>query len=602
LLYFSGTNNLLPAKDNVLTFLIYSLAFVVIVLLPSLFLYRQQRKYLVFIDVFLTVFLLADTVYLRFYNTLPVLNLIGSTGLLVKQVPSIIKLFNPSDLFYLSDFLLLIFILLFSKKIVGIKKLIPTIRKVKHKFAITLTLVVFLLATLVLANDTQQKLPYLYGQISENKVVAKNIGVFGAHALDISRNFQFSSRKLTPEGTNEVFANLDKFRFKSEINKYTGLAEGKRIIMIQVESLNNALIGSEIDGQEITPNLNLLAKNSNYFNNHNFVIGAGGTSDTDFCVNTSIYPIVDSSVFVKYARDNFTSLEKELKKTGYENYAYHANSRGYWNRDVAFSSLGFDEFFAEDNYKKGLNLNMGLSDMDFVSQTFEIIKSKPANSFHYLITLTSHFSFELPDMQKTLSLKKGLFTSLSSDYLQSMHYTDGALGDLMSKLKREGIYEDTLIVLYGDHSAKYDVLRLDSGVIDPHTEAGKYVPLMIKLPSQDTGKIITTPSSHLDIMPTILNLSGASPASPMLGTDLFSERQSSYFTSSNENNFESILMDNYKYLTTNKSSTCSKNDEGIYTNVSLSDCSVILDKRNTIQNTVNKLVKYNLFEDYLKQN
>ncbi|MEI7690394.1 MAG: LTA synthase family protein [bacterium] len=564
--------------------------------------YKHQRKYLVFVDVLLTVFLLSDAVYLRFYNTLPVLNLIGSTGLLIKQIPSILKLFNPTDLFYIFDFFILLFILIFSRKIVVFKKLIPITHKVLPRFVVGFTLLVFLLATLILAHDSQQKLPYLYGQISENKVVAKNIGVFGAHAIDVSRNFDYFSKKLTQTEKNEVFANIDKFRSKNELNKYTGLAKGKRVVMIQVESLNNALIDASVDGQEITPNLNKLTKSSNYYNNHTFTIGAGGTSDTDFSVNTSIYPLLDSSIFVKYGRDNFTSLEKELKSIGYQNYAYHANSRGYWNRNTVFTSLGFDKFYAEDNYVKGMNLNMGLNDKDFLNQAFDIVKSKPVNSFHYIITLTSHFSFDLPDNQKTLSLNNGDFTNLSANYLQSMRYTDTALGNLIDNLKKENIYDDALIVLYGDHTAKYDAMELDTGTIDPNTEAGKSVPLLIKLPSQNSGKIVSTPSSHLDIMPTILNLVGTSPASPMFGRDLFGDQQSSYFTSSNENNFESILMDNYRYLSTDKSTSCKKNIQGKLTKVSLSDCSSILDKRNTIQNTVNKLVKYNLFDEYLKQN
>lgn len=602
LLFFANDNSLLPFPEVALSFMAYNLIFVGILLLPALFLYKNQRKYLLTIDILLTVMLLADSAYLRFYNTLPVLGLVGSTGLLVKQVSSIAKLFNFSDIIYLLDFIFILSVFFLSKKISLLKKLIPTIHKFKPKVAIFIALIVLILMSLVLARDSQARLPYLYGHISENKVVAKNIGVFGAHAIDISRNFEIFSRSLTQEEKNKVFYNIDKYRQKPTLNKFSGVAKDKRIIMIQFESLNNALIGAKIDGQEITPNLNQLAKSSSHFNSHNFVIGAGGTSDTDFCINTSLYPIVDSSVFVKHARDNFTSLEKELTTAGYKNYAYHANSRGYWNRDIAFKSLGFDEFFAEDDYKTGLNLNMGLSDKDFFNQSFDIIRSKPVKSFHYLITLTSHFSFELPDSEKHLLLKRGAFSSLSADYLQSIHYTDSALGDFINKLRSENIYQDSLIVLYGDHSAKYDVLRLDSSIIDPNTESGKYVPLMIKLPNQENGEVITTPSSHLDIMPTILNLSGASPVSPMFGIDLFSGKPSSYFTSSNENNFESILMDNYKYLTTDKSSTCSKEEEGSYVEVNPSDCSTIIDKRNIIQNNMNKLIKYNLFDDYLKQN
>ncbi|MEI6267081.1 MAG: LTA synthase family protein [bacterium] len=599
ILIFSKFNWIWPTNDILLTFIIYNLLATAILLSPALFLYKQQIKYLFFIDIFVSFVLIIDSVYLSYFSTLPVVSLMGSTGQLTDLIPSLVKLLSPIEIFYVADFIIIIGLKLFFKKRFVLDAVLLGKDKIGYKKALLFIVIILLSLTALLAYDSKDKLPRLYNLIGENKLIAKNLGVFGAHIVDISRNFVDIFNTLSPEQKTEALNKLSTYTVKPIPNNFTGVAKGKKVIMIQVEALNNFFVGAKANGQEITPNLNKLAANSKYFTEHIFTLGAGSTSDADFSTNTSIYPLLDSSTFVKYGNDDFTSLEKELKKVGYLTNAYHANSRGYWNRTTAFKSLGFDNFYAQENYKKGENISMGLEDKSFFEQSLNYITKEPAKSFDYLITLSSHYAFEMPVKYQKLNLESDQFTTLDANFLQSINYADSSLGAFIDGLKRDKIYDDSLIVVYGDHTAKYDPMTLDGVKIDPETEIGKRVPLIIKLPNQVNGEIISKPSSHLDIMPTILNLVGVSATSPMFGRDLFGENKPQYYTSSFVSNFESIVMDGYKYLSNGVSSTCNNISDN--TSVDVAKCDGISKKRDDIQNTVNNLIKHNLFNDYLKQ-
>jgi phosphoglycerol transferase MdoB-like AlkP superfamily enzyme len=303
----------------------------------------------------------------------------------------------------------------------------------------------------------------------------------------------------------------------------TGTAQNKRVIMIQVESLANFPIGNSINGQEITPNLNTLLGDSHYFTDHRYVIGAGHTSDTDFVVNSSIYPLYDSSAFVRYGRDNFSGLPEVVGDSGYTTAAYHAYNRSFWNRDAAFNSLGYQRFYAAESYPRGTTYNInGLNDQSFLQKTLDYLEKEPENSLNFIITLSSHFPYKMDSNSSTLSLEGQNIPKVAGDYFQSIHYTDMAIGEFIEGLKNKGLYDDTLILIYGDHNAPYvEGFSIGDFVYDPYSLEGLRIPLIIKTPNQTTGLTHNKATTTLDIAPTILDLLGLKTDMPMFGESLF---------------------------------------------------------------------------------
>ena len=352
---------------------------------------------------------------------------------------------------------------------------------------------------------------------------SNNYGVLAAHGIDVARFIREETTSLSSKDKNALNSWVNNNRQKQTTDSLTGVAKGKNVIIIQIESLGGFVINQKIDGKEITPNLNVLAKSSQYFPNDRFIIGEGHTSDTDFVVNSSYFPLDDAAVFVRFGHDNFTSLPKTLITNGYSADAYHGFNRNFWNRNVALKSLGYQKFYAADNYPKGFDINMGLNDGTFLSKTAEYIKNQPKPSFSYAITLSSHVPFSTNEQTDKLGVDKNKYPDQVGGYLDDINYTDSMLGNFFDKLKSEGLYDDSLILVYGDHTPVLPAFSAGTINYDPNSVQEKEVPLTIKLPNETVGETHPEQGTHLDIMPTILDLLGIKTNQLMFGQSLFAE-------------------------------------------------------------------------------
>nr|WP_269448157.1 LTA synthase family protein [Lentibacillus sp. JNUCC-1] len=163
-----------------------------------------------------------------------------------------------------------------------------------------------------------------------------------------------------------------------------GADKDKNLLIIQVESLQNFVMALTVNGQEITPTINELAKNSLYFNNFFQQIGSGNTSDAEFMMNTSIYPIGEIPTSKQIEGKTIPSLPRTLNEEGYTTSTFHAHEITYWNRDKMYPALGFDEWFAMDFYGEEDIVGFGPSDGHFYK--------KPSNSWRNIQKMNLHFT------------------------------------------------------------------------------------------------------------------------------------------------------------------------------------------------------------------
>lgn len=263
---------------------------------------------------------------------------------------------------------------------------------------------------------------------------------------------------------------------KNETNKYTGIFEGKNLLVIHAESIQNFLIDLEINGQEITPNLNKLAKKSLYFDNFYPQITTGTSSDTEFTFETGLLPSTSGITFVSYYDRKYESLANIFKNKGYYTFSMHANDGDYWNRNAMYKTFGYDKFYSKDSFviTEDDIIGLGLSDKEFFKQATILlndIKESKEPFYGKIITLTNHSPFDQIDKYGNLDLTmsyeytnekgktvKNTFNYLEGremgNYLKSAHYADAALGELFILLDENDILNNTVIVLYGDHDAR----------------------------------------------------------------------------------------------------------------------------------------------------
>lgn len=339
---------------------------------------------------------------------------------------------------------------------------------------------------------------------------------------------------------NEFYENRDD---KVKKNEYTNLFKGKNVIAIHAESMQQVLMNMKINGQEITPNLNRLISEGLYFDNFYSQVSFGTSSDTEFTMATSLLPVSSGTVFINYSNREYASFYKELKKDGYYIFSMHANTGDFWNRNIMHQKLGYDKFYDKASYKIDEQIGFGLSDRSFITQSVDYIKEINKEHKKYygtLITLSNHTPFDYDElfgefpvtMTKNGKTYPYLTDTKLGNYFVSAHYADAQLGLLVELLEKEGLMDDTIIMIYGDHDARistsnwsrlynYDYKTDDElDEDDPNykeldyywQEINRKVPLIIwtndKSVQQKYGKTISTAMGMYDVAPTLGNMLG----------------------------------------------------------------------------------------------
>lgn len=311
-----------------------------------------------------------------------------------------------------------------------------------------------------------------------------------------------------------------------------GLAEGRHLFMVQVESMQNFVIGKSVGGQEVTPNMNALLGESTYFSNVFQQIGAGTTSDAEWITNTGLYAEGMAPTVNSLNGTAVPSLARILKAEGYGSATYHADEITFWNRDVLYPVLGFDETFSIEEIPEIEQVGFGPSDevlIDFALGELSRQLDTYGKVYENIVMMTSHTPFVLPEEMQYLQLPEEYEGTHLGHYLQSMRYADEQIGKLVDELKAQGLYDESLIVIFGDHSgihgsplAEEDAVLLQDFLGHPYSMKERLtVPLLMTGGGLFEEIEMSRLGGQVDIMPTVLALLGVESEAPLMGHNLF---------------------------------------------------------------------------------
>ncbi|MEW8957296.1 LTA synthase family protein, partial [Clostridium sp.] len=464
-----------------------------------------------FLNVLLTIIYIGDIWYYRSNHSFLNYHMLSYTSNLDNLGESVFAMARPVDILFVIDIFLIIFL-----SIRNIEKYRDFKRDLKG------FLLLFIVPTLYLTY-AHYKID-IYGKAYENQFLFRkawaqnqtmtNLTPIGYHIYDLYDFYKESKPYvLTEEEKKEA---EDWIKNKNENipdNEYKGMFKGKNLIVLQVESLENFIIGQSINGQEITPNLNKIIKNSFYFNNFHEQTHNGTTSDGELITNTSVLPVRSGATFFRYPTNTYeNSLPNIMKRMGYKTLAAHPDKGSYWNWLQSLKSIGFDECLDSSKFNQDHMIGLGLSDESFLKQLSEVIEKQPEPFFNFSITLTSHTPFSLPEEDKELTLPTELNDHMVGKFMQTARYTDKHIGLFLDELDKKGILDNTVVVIYGDHEGvnKFfgdEVKNIENG--EPWFQGNDLrVPLIIY--SKDLqGKTIETLGGQVDTLPTLAYLFGA---------------------------------------------------------------------------------------------
>lgn len=332
----------------------------------------------------------------------------------------------------------------------------------------------------------------------------------GYHGFDLFY-YTGSEIDLTDSDIEEIKNWFSYNNENLEDNKYAGYLEGKNLIAIQVESLENFVINQKVYGQEITPTLNKLLSNSLYFDNIYEQNNSGTSSDADLLVNTSIFPLRSYTTFPTYPWTTYNSLPKLLNNKGYTTISTHAELPGSWNWAEPHVMFEADKLWDINEFEEDEIIGPGLSDESYLTQLANKLKDESEPFYTFVATVTSHGPFEIPDDKKYLDLPEELSNNILGDYFQSIRYTDEAIKIFLQELDKNGQLENTVIMIYGDHCGVhkfYEDLIVDAPLEgDWWKDNEKKIPLII-YNKEIEAETISKAGGQIDFLPTIAYLLG----------------------------------------------------------------------------------------------
>lgn len=525
-----------------------------------LFKVNKQYYYLAVLMFLNTFVCTVNAIYYSWYSSFASFSLLSALGQVGEVGDAVLAKLKVIYFIYLIPFGLFIYINSRLNK----KDYFSYMRKIeKGKIMFVSTLVIStILLVLNMAMVSKGSYSSLQKQWNRESIV-KSFGIVIYQGNDL---FQTSYSKMNSLfGYDEAARKFVDYYNNREVeesdNKYTGMFEGKNVIMMHLESMMTFFVDLKINGVEITPNLNKLTKEGLYFSNFYPEISVGTSSDTEFTVNTSLLPVSSGTVFVSYYNREYVSLEKLLSDKGYYTFSMHGNKASMWNRNKMHPSLGYKDMYFEDKYDIDEVVGLGLSDHSFYKQIMPIlteIENKNTNYMGTIITLSNHTPFndlehypELDLTYKTTKLNEetGVEEEVVYDYLEgtklgnyikSAHYADVALGEFFDSINNSDVMKNTVFVMYGDHDAKlnrsefnrYYNYNFETGEIkssdDPtyinydyyQNELNRKTPLIIWSKNKKLRTEIKYPMGMIDVLPTISNMLGIKNVFA-LGHDIF---------------------------------------------------------------------------------
>ncbi|MDM5230486.1 LTA synthase family protein [Lysinibacillus pakistanensis] len=492
------------------------------------FLFRGKRKYtsLVIIYTLMSILLYANIVYYRFFSdfiTLPTLSQTQNFGDLGGSVLSLLK---PYDILFFVD-VFVMFYLRFSRKI---KK---ETNRVGYKKAITIIAFALVVSILNLGLAETNR-PQLLTRGFDRNYIVKYLGMYNYTIYDSVETMKASSQRALADSSDitEVI-NYTKSNYAKPNAKYFGAAKGMNVIYLHLESFQNFLINYKLNGEEVTPFLNSLTKDKNtmYFDNFFHQTGQGKTSDAEFMLENSLFGLPQGSAYITKAQNTYQAAPSILKDYGYTSAVFHGNNGSFWNRNVIYKSFGYDKFFDASYYNTdslGDMAEYGVLDKPFFEQSQSLLSSLPQPFYTKLITVGNHYPYKMD--QNLVTIDKANTGDPSVDnYFQTARYADEAIEQVFNQLKELGLYDNTMIVLYGDHYGISDnhntaMEQVIGKEITPYESANlQRVPLFIHVPGMQGGTDHTY-GGQTDLLPTVLHLLGIDTQKfVQFGSDLLSE-------------------------------------------------------------------------------
>lgn len=519
--------------------IINPIATTLLLLSVGLYVRRKKPAYITMMVIYfiMTVLLFSNAVYYREFTDFITINTMLGAGKVASGLgESAIKLFRPYDILYWLDFILLVFALA-TKRI----KMDETPVRARMAFAFSTLAVMIFSGNLFLAESDR---PELLTRTFSRDYLVKYLGINAFTVYDGVQTYKTTQVRAQASATDmDEVAEYVKGHYAKPNDQYFGLAKGRNVIYIHLESTQQFLIDYKLKDEngvehEVMPFINSLYHSNSTFSFSNFFhqVKAGKTSDSETLFENSLFGLNQGALFTQLGGKNtFEAAPNILKQTqGYTSAVFHGNSGTFWNRNETYKRLGYDYFFDASYYNvtEDNSFQYGLNDKPFFQQSVKYLEHLQQPFYTKFIAVSNHYPYsQLSGDETGFPLAQTKDETINS-YFSTANYMDTAVHEFFDYLKQSGLYDNSIIILYGDHYGISNARNKELAQLlgkDRETWSNfdnaqvQRVPYMIHIPGMNKGKIIDTYGGQVDALPTLLHLLGVDTQNYIqLGQDLFS--------------------------------------------------------------------------------
>lgn len=451
-----------------------------------------NKKWTAVVAILLDIWLIGNLLYFRSYhdllNSWSIINISNMDGIW----SSILPFMAWQDLMFLLTTLFWITFLIVTKKYFPKSK-----RSIKLFIASVIIASVGFLPTVYVSQQVDQPInPFsnYFKEASTGRIWYSSTFSPIAHFINETKNLiiqVFSEPKIPHLNPQEVepFWNVENQPTSSQAN----------LLIIFFESFESWTINAQIDGQEITPNINRLINNKStvYFPHVVPQILNGMSSDAQLIVNTGLLPIYDGAVSMRFYANRFPSLAEALQSNTRK--MFIPTPASAWNQGQMTHAFYYESLYAEP-----------ISDLTMMKKISQEMQTSTSPFCFVVTTMASHSPFTEYSDSSSLNIKTELPSDLSN-YIKSVNYTDECIGYLLDHLLEDSLLsKNTTVVITGDHTFFHAEKRNEYADFFEKKHLNiipkAFVPLLIYSAEKVTQATHNDTIYQMDIYPTLLEI------------------------------------------------------------------------------------------------
>lgn len=285
------------------------------------------------------------------------------------------------------------------------------------------------------------------------------------------------------------------------------------IVVIMVESLSAEFLGTFGNKENLTPNLDRIARHSLLFRQ---AYATGTRTDRGLeAVTLSVPPTPGRSIVKRPDNENLFAWGRLMRNKGYESLFLYGGYGFFDNMNYFFGNNGYKTIDRASIRQKDIHFEnvWGVCDEDLFTKAISeitIVHTEGKPFFAHIMTTSNHRPYTYPEGRIDIPSKTGRAGAVK--------YTDYAIGKFISEAEKQPWFADTVFVIVADHCAS------SAGKTDLPPDR-YHIPLIVYSPAHITPRAFDKVVSQIDIAPTILGLLNFSYMSKFLGRDVLHAHQ-----------------------------------------------------------------------------